>query len=392
MNQLPRLVQPRAPEGADQIFEPVGATGRFDPDAWHVMQRRDNALIEDEILHGASSAKFVYSFDISGTSVTGISVVGARHLAAHYGGIKHRIVASVQKSGSLFTFRSYPHDNMPMRVLAESIPQLSDEPDFYEAIVEIFDVKTGNSIQVERRENRLEQRRDKSTYERPHYATIAQAKAYRNGVLAIIPQDILIKWREAQLRLGRNETITADVLGEKRSGVLRFGAARAIPLERGAVEALTLDQIAGLSDAAHTGNLTAFAQAAQALGLVQQNAEDGPPATTGLTAPKRGPGRPRKDPPPSANSQSRATTVTASEPTDDPISDEQETEPEIQTPDKDAERLRAEEWAREARGMDSSGAREWAASTAIKTVMSRWAQQRPELFELVDGALAEVIG
>ena len=39
------------------------------------MQERDNALIRDELLHGAASDAFVYSFDIKGKNVTGVSVV-----------------------------------------------------------------------------------------------------------------------------------------------------------------------------------------------------------------------------------------------------------------------------------------------------------------------------
>ena len=62
------------------LARPMG--GGFDPDAWHVMQERDNALIRDELMHGAASKAFVYSFDIKGKNVTGISVVGARELDA----------------------------------------------------------------------------------------------------------------------------------------------------------------------------------------------------------------------------------------------------------------------------------------------------------------------
>src|SRR5215470_9213911 len=88
-----------------QAVQAVAGSG-WDPDAWHVMERRDEELIADEILNGAGSSKFVYSFDIQGTAVSGISVIGARHLAAHYGGLKHRLVASAQKTGEMFVFTS----------------------------------------------------------------------------------------------------------------------------------------------------------------------------------------------------------------------------------------------------------------------------------------------
>jgi hypothetical protein len=129
------------------------------------------------------------------------------------------------------------------------------------------DIKTGNSIQIERRELRFEERRGGGHYERPNYATIAQSKAYRNAVLSLVPQDIVIRWKAQQLKLQKSETITASVLDEKRGHVIRFAAQRAIALDRRAVEGLTLDQISGLGDAAREGRLPAFVEAARALGL-----------------------------------------------------------------------------------------------------------------------------
>lgn len=263
----PKLVSPRRP--APMLEAVRNAAGQFDATAWHVMDQRDNALIEQEILHGAGSNKFVYSFPISGQKedVSGISVIGARHLASHYGGLKHRLVASIQKTGELFVFQSYPTEGTPMQVTCSILPELGDEPDFYGAVVEITDIKTGNSVQVERRENRFERRREGGEYERPHYATIAQSKGYRNGVLALIPQDVQIRWKQTQLSLGKNDTITDSVIDEKRAAVLRFAAAKAIPLDRRSVEALTLDQLSGLGDAAREGRVPAFVNSVRALGL-----------------------------------------------------------------------------------------------------------------------------
>jgi hypothetical protein len=164
-----------------------------------------------------------------------------------------------------------------MSVSASVVAELADEADFYAAVVEMTDLKTGNKIQTERRESRVEFRRDGSSYERPNYATIAQSKAYRNAVLALIPQDVVIQWREAMLKLKKTETITASVIEEKRSNVLRFAAQRAIALDRHAVEALTLDQIAGLGDAAREGQLPAFVEAARALGLEVGQGQESPP-------------------------------------------------------------------------------------------------------------------
>jgi hypothetical protein len=299
-SSVPRLVEPRSAQIVDMVRS---AAGGFDADAWHIMNERDNALIADEILNGAGSSTFVYDFEIQGKRIVGVSVIGARHLAAHYKGLKHRLVAAMQKNGAVFTFTSYPAENLPMAVSCSVVQELSDEADFYSAVVELVDVKSGNTIQVERREARQEFRRDGTPYERPNYATIAQSKAYRNAVLALVPQDVVIRWRDEMLKLKKGETITGSVLDEKRSQVLRFAAQKAIALDRHAVERLTLDQIAGLGDAAREGALPAFVNSAKALGLDvevgHEPTESGQAAASTATAPavgapqaRRGRGRP----------------------------------------------------------------------------------------------------
>jgi hypothetical protein len=280
----PQLVAPRQLATVEAVRNLTG--GHFDADAWYIMDQRDNALIADEVLHGPGSSTFVYSFPLQGSTVSGISVIGARHLANHYKGLKHRLVAAQQKSAALFTFTSYPAENMPMAVSCSVVPELADEPDFYAAVVEVTDIKTGNSLQVERRELRYEDRRGGGSFERPHYATIAQSKAYRNAVLALIPQDVAIQWKANMLQLQKGEVITASVLEEKRAGVLRFAAQRGVALDRQAIERLTLDQIAGLGDAAREGRLPAFVTAVQALGIEVGQPEEPPPRRRSLETPR----------------------------------------------------------------------------------------------------------
>jgi hypothetical protein len=60
----PQLVSPRAIQTLEAVRSVTG--GGFDPDAWHVMDARDNELVSNEILHGAGSSTFVYDFEISG--------------------------------------------------------------------------------------------------------------------------------------------------------------------------------------------------------------------------------------------------------------------------------------------------------------------------------------
>jgi hypothetical protein len=273
-------IAPMPTRGRLQTLEAVrevSGGSSFDPDVWHTIEQRDSALIADELMSGSGSNKFVYSFSMPGSGdVSGISVVGARHLASHYGGIKHRLVGSIHKIGSIFTFTSFPAPGIPMAVHVEVLRELEPEDDFYGAIIEVTDLKTGNTIMVEKRENRFEKKRNGDTYERPHYAIIAQSKAYRNGVLALIPQDTQLRWKQEMLKLvdanSKKEVITGSILEEKRTAVLRFAATKALSVDRHAIEALTMDQISGLSDAARTG-VDAFRASADALRIVVEGGD-----------------------------------------------------------------------------------------------------------------------
>lgn len=280
----PALVAPQsAGRPVPPILEAVlSRPGEFDAEVWHVMNQRDTRLIEDEILHGAGSSKFIYNFRVAGTQVVGISVIGARHLASHYGGLRHRIVSSTRKRGELHVFTTYPSAGVPMQVDAQIIRALADEPDYYSVLVEVEDIKMGgNRIQMEAMESVLGFTTDQDTgevktYTKQHYDKIAQSKAYRNAVLALIPQDTQIVWKADMLKLKKDEVITIDVIGQKRDGILRYASRSAIPIERDAVAALTFEQIAGLSDAAKDGQLPAFVNAAEALGVLRRTAAPEP--------------------------------------------------------------------------------------------------------------------
>jgi hypothetical protein len=249
------------------------APATFDPAAWHAMQERDATLIRDQLLHGVTDDKWVYSFDVKGKKVEGVSVIGARHLASQYGGIKSRIVASVDKAGSLFIFKSFE----PLQIVAQRIFELEDVDDFYEVVMEIQDIKTGNSIQVRKKEEKTERRRDGSRFERPHYDVIAESKAFRNGVLALLPQDVV---RAFMLRAKQSSKVAEEkTIDQLRAGVLAFAARSAIPLDRPSVESLTYEQIWGLGSAAR-GTKMEFRAAAEALGLMPSatDATDAEPA------------------------------------------------------------------------------------------------------------------
>ncbi len=249
----------------------------FDPDAYHVMQERDNALIRDELMHGAASKAFVYDFSIKGTRVTGVSVVGARELASQYKGIKSRIVATVEKRGSLFIFRTFT----PLSIDTRLLPELADEPDFYECVMEVSDIKTGNSIEVRKKEAKTESKRDGGTFDRPHYDVIAESKAFRNGVLSVLPQSVINEFKQKCLASGNSsQELTIQ---DWRSKALAHATKNGIALDRAVLANLTFDELTGLGGAAAQG-LDKFKAAALALGLLtaagaadQQTGEIAPP-------------------------------------------------------------------------------------------------------------------
>lgn len=277
----------------------------FDPDAYHVMQQRDNALIRDELMHGAASKAFVYEFKMSGKTVAGISVVGARELASQYKGIKSRIVATVEKRGALFIFRTFSPLSIDTRVLNE----LADEDDFYECVVEVSDIKTGNSIEVRKKETKQERRSDGSKYDRPHYDVIAESKAFRNGVLSVLPQSV-IKEFQAKCQAAGN-TSAELTIHEWRAKARAHAAKNGIAIDRAALDGLTFDEISGLGAAAAHG-LDAFKAAAAALGLITAAASadpqtgEVPPPPPAAAATKRQPEhQPADEWEPSAQEQER---------------------------------------------------------------------------------------
>lgn len=268
--------RPRLQMAPEQSNLPAVAGG-FDLDAWHAMQARDEQLVAQRAAQGVAGKIFVYRLAISGQQQDGLSVEGAHQLACIYGGIKHRIVASVEKKGAVFTFKSYPAENVPMSVAVNVVQELAAEDDFYSVVVEVTDVKTGNSFQVEKSETRLERRRDGSMFERPNYQIIAQSKARRNGILTLIPGDVQEQFKARCLQAGQAIDISSDVFRAKREAVTAFAAAKGISIDRQAIAELTLEQIAGLGDAAREKDVAAFRAALEALGLASaERVEDEP--------------------------------------------------------------------------------------------------------------------
>ena len=262
----------------DELLNRPISNARFDADAWHVMQERDNQLIRDSVLHGNIIRDYVYEFQIKGTTVTGISVVGARQLACEYKGIKSRMVGSSEKTGSMFVFRQFE----PMSISVQHIPELADQPDYYECIMEVSDVKSGNSIQVRKKEAKQESKRDGSKWDRPHYDVIAESKAFRNGVLAIIPQDVISEFERKALAAGKGTK--EQTIDQRREALQSFATRNGININRQALQAMTYAELDGLSDAARTSK-EQFKSACASSGLIQETVTETVNTETGEISP-----------------------------------------------------------------------------------------------------------
>lgn len=287
MTDAPQIAAPLRETMKNAFSAPV----KIDAEIYHMMDKRDEQLISDEVLHGPSPKIFVYDFNIAGTNVSGISVKGARHLANHYGGLKHRIVSSTEKRGALFTFKSYPAENIPMQVHCSVVNELAADDDFYEVVVEITDIKTGNSVQVSKSEKRFEDRssaKGGGKYERPNFRTIAESKSRRNAILDLVPQDVQEIFKEKCRKEGTAMTI--NPIEEKRDAVIKFAAAKGIAFTRDQVNGLDWNQISGLSEAAKEG-IEAFQGSAEALGLMAKTIEN---KTDGKLPPKTEPKKTQK--------------------------------------------------------------------------------------------------
>lgn len=274
------IAQLRASDTADggaMLQQLLQQPGRFDPDAWHVMQERDNELIRSELLHGVASSAFVYQFDIKGTKVTGISVVGARELASQYKGIKSRIVATIEKRGALFIFRTFT----PLSIETRLIEELASDDDFYECVMEVSDIKTANSIEVRKKETRTERKRDGTTYERPHFDVICESKAFRNGVLSVLPQSVIQDFKKRCLNA--NQTSNERTIQQLRASAGAHAAKHGMALDRSRLAELTFEELTGLGAAA-AGGVDNFKRSAISLGLIAGAAAD--PDTGELPEPK----------------------------------------------------------------------------------------------------------
>lgn len=257
----------------------------FSLEAYHAMERRDVALIADELEHGATSKAFVYSFQMDGKTVSGVSVIGARHLVAAYGGVKHRIVGTLDKRAARCTMMTFPYGDTPMAVQIIDRKEWEEVDDWFRVIVEMVDIKTGNSIQVSHEECAMEFRKDKTKFRRPHYTKIAESKAYRNAALALMPQDIVQQFKQAALDARSTIDLTPDLIQDRRDGVLTHATAKGISVDRQAINRLSFAQIDGLVTAVKSSPED-FQRSLEALNVLSRLPEPVDGGTAKRSAPK----------------------------------------------------------------------------------------------------------
>ena len=251
----------------------------FSSEAWHAMSERDNQLIADSILHGYAGEEYIYSFNVNGSPVEGVSVIGARELAAQYGGIQARLQSSADKAGSLIVTKSY---GATLAVDTRIIPQIEDDDDWYECVIEVSDIKTGNSITIRKKEFKSGTRKDGTKFPREHYDTIAESKAYRNGVLAIIPQSTIKKFKEKCRQAGRvGEELTRDQILD---GLLAWSAKHQVSVDRKALQKLTYNELRALGANTKEGQAV-FRAAAAAAGVLLDNGQPTQAASAASDAP-----------------------------------------------------------------------------------------------------------
>lgn len=238
--------------------------------AFELKSQRDTQLVIDELLNGGMSTEFVYQIP-GRDDVSGISVIGARQLAAVQGHIRHRIVMSVEKKGPLAIITTYPMPGVPARVEYMQVPgPVTTEDDFYRVLVEVENTATGYVLQDEKTELRWQTSKEGKPYQNAHFATVAQAKAFRNAVEHVFQQDIVLDFVRQALEMKRankdGKTIVGGAMEEMRRAITRFAAEKGIPIERAALGNLTSEQMGGLREAVKDGK-DSFLSALAALGL-----------------------------------------------------------------------------------------------------------------------------
>lgn len=264
LGELQQTIHRPAGAGANAPAMLASSEGKLTPEIIHAMEERDDQLVRDLVLRGHIAEEYIYEFSTGGKKVRGVSVNGAQELASHYRGITSRVVTSTEKNGDLIIFRTFD----PAGIQVQCVPQLADRPDWYDVTLEVTDTKTGNSVQVRKSESAVGADRFGKEYDRPHFATIADSKAYRNGVLRLVPRSVVNEFKK--LCIQAKTVVQEKTLPERQAELTRYAARFGVSVDRQSINKLTFDEVSGLSDAAMEGG-DAFKQALTGLGLASMS-------------------------------------------------------------------------------------------------------------------------
>ena len=129
-------------------------------------------------------------------------------------------------------------------------------------------------------EMRWDTARDGKPYQNRHFATVAQAKAFRNAIEHVLPQDVVLAFVNNILEFrGENKNGKTEVGGhlqDTRAKLRRYATSNGITIDVGALERQPLENLAGLGDAARAGRVE-FIAALTAAGLFLSAADAPPP-------------------------------------------------------------------------------------------------------------------
>jgi hypothetical protein len=155
----------------------------LDTDAFLQMDSRDEAQIVRELM-GEYIDEYVYSFDAGGKKVVGVSWAGIEEASRQYGGIKVRIV------------------------------ERNENDEHIECIIEATDSRTGSVRLGIACQAKVEKLRDGKTRPDPFARQKVMAKAQRNAIRALLPQQLLKAWVMAKRQGKPLPHVTREVIAE----------------------------------------------------------------------------------------------------------------------------------------------------------------------------------
>ena len=150
----------------------------------------------------------------------------ALRLAATHG-IQCRVVLTTEKVGGTYIITTYPAPGIPGSIATAEIPGTAHRPDFYRVSVEVADARRGASVQVEAEHDTPADPRNNADAR-----ATTLSRAFRDGVLALVPHDVLDRFLASRLTPPGSSAPQAErqpAPQERPAGLAERRAARAAP-------------------------------------------------------------------------------------------------------------------------------------------------------------------